>query len=44
MVIWIAETAYILLSLGLIGAAIAFALQDIFIWYELTIPITYDSE
>jgi small-conductance mechanosensitive channel len=30
MVIWIAETAYILLSLGLIGAAIAFALQDIF--------------
>jgi small-conductance mechanosensitive channel len=44
MVIWIIETAYILLSLGLIGAAIAFALQDIFIWYELTIPITYDSE
>jgi len=30
LVIWIAETQYILLSLGLIGAAIAFALQDIF--------------
>ena len=43
MVIWITETN-ILLSLGLIGAAIAFALKDIFIWDELTIPITYDSE
>jgi len=30
LAIWIAETQYILLSLGLIGAAIAFALQDIF--------------
>ena len=30
LIIWIAETQYILLSLGLIGAAIAFALQDIF--------------
>ncbi len=30
LVIWIAETQYILLSLGLIGAAIAFAFQDIF--------------
>lgn len=30
LVIWIAETQYILLSIGLIGAAIAFALQDIF--------------
>jgi small-conductance mechanosensitive channel len=30
LVIWIAETQYIVLSLGLIGAAIAFALQDIF--------------
>jgi len=30
LAIWIAEAQYILLSLGLIGAAIAFALQDIF--------------
>jgi small-conductance mechanosensitive channel len=30
LIIWIAETQYVLLSLGLIGAAIAFALQDIF--------------
>jgi small-conductance mechanosensitive channel len=30
LMIWIAETQYVLLSLGLIGAAIAFALQDIF--------------
>lgn len=30
LVIWTVETQYILLSLGLIGAAIAFALQDIF--------------
>lgn len=30
LAIWIAETQYILLSLGMIGAAIAFALQDIF--------------
>lgn len=30
LAIWIVETQYILLSLGLIGAAIAFALQDIF--------------
>lgn len=30
IIIWFAETQYILLSIGLIGAAIAFALQDIF--------------
>ena len=30
MIIWIAETQNILIALGLIGAAIAFALQDIF--------------
>jgi small-conductance mechanosensitive channel len=30
LIVWIAETQYILLSLGLIGAAIAFALQDVF--------------
>jgi small-conductance mechanosensitive channel len=30
LAIWIAETQYVLLSLGLIGAGIAFALQDIF--------------
>jgi small-conductance mechanosensitive channel len=30
LVVWLAETQTILISLGLIGAAIAFALQDIF--------------